>query len=235
VTKRNIICLIALALAGPACLGVPGNGERATESRDLSGFTRVVNSDSLDVEVVQGPAHAVTVSIDSNLIAHVDTHVSGQTLVIGLDQAVGETLSGPHVRVTMPLAEALSVAGSGDLRMRDLVQDVPLALSVSGSGDLSWQGAVPRIDAEVNGSGDLHLAGATDRIAVVGRGSGDVKAAQLDAAGGTIEVNGSGNTALTIRGPAEVTIRGSGDVDLFGGGTLSRLIRTGSGNLRLHP
>jgi hypothetical protein len=234
VTNRTIICLVTLALGGPACIGIPGNGERATETRDLSGFTRIDNRDALDVQVEQGPAFAVTVSIDSNLLAHVETHVAGDALVIGVDQNVADVVRGPHVLVTMPRVDALTVNGSGDLRMPALNQDSPLALSVSGSGDMQWQGSVPEIHADQNASGDLRLAGSSDRLAVAVRGSGDLAAASLEAASGTIELDGSGDASVTIRQSAEVSLRGSGDLDLFGGATLSRVIRTGSGDLRLH-
>jgi hypothetical protein len=237
VTNRNITTLIAVALAVPACFGfgVPGNGQRSTETRELGGFSRVDSRGSLDVQVEQGPAFAVTVSIDSNLIAHVDTHVAGDTLVIDLDENIFDPLAGPHVRVTLPRADALAVRGSGDMKVPALTQDTPIALHLSGSGELAWQGAVPQIDARVNGSGGLRLTGSTDRLEVAVSGSGDVAASRLEAATGAVEVNGSGDVSVTIRQSAEVSIRGSGDVDLFGGARLTRVSQTGSGDLRLHP
>ncbi len=235
--NRAITNLIIVTLAAPACagFGTPGNGQRSTEARDLGGFTRVDSRGSLDVQVDQGPAFAVTVSIDSNLIGYVDTHVAGDTLVIDLDENIFDPLAGPHVRVTLPRADALMVRGSGDLRMPALAQDTPIALKVSGSGALEWQGVAPQIGAEVNGSGDLRLAGSTDRLVLGVHGSGDAAASRLEAATGTVEVNGSGDASVTIRQSAEVSIRGSGDVDLFGGANLSRVVHTGSGDLRLHP
>jgi hypothetical protein len=237
VTTRIITFLITVALGASACdgIGISGNGQRSTETRALTGFARVDSRDSLEVLIEQGPAFAVTVSIDSNLIGHVDTHVTGETLVIEADLNIRDTVAGPHVRVTLPRADALMVRGSGDLRVPALTQDTPIALVLSGSGRLEWQGAVPLIDAAVNGSGGLRLAGSTDRLVVGVNGSGDVAASQLEAATGSVEVNGSGSVSVTIRQSAEVAIRGSGDVDLFGGAKLSRVVQSGSGDLRLHP
>jgi hypothetical protein len=236
VTNRAITSLITMVVGAAGCgLGIPGNGERSTETRELGGFTRIDSRDALDVQVEQGPTFAVTVSIDSNLIGYVDTHVAGDTLVIDLDEDIFDPVRGPHVRVTLPRADALRVSGSGDLRMPALTQDTPIALALSGSGDVEWQGSVPQIDADMNGSGDLRLAGATDRLVAGVRGSGDVVASRLEAATGTVDVDGSGDVSVTIRQSAEVLLRGSGDVDLFGGATLSRVVRTGSGELRLHP
>jgi hypothetical protein len=236
VTNRIVTSLVTVVLVASGCdgFGIPGNGQRSTETRELSGFTRVDSRDRLDVQVEQGPAFAVTVSIDSNLIALVDTHVAGNTLVIALDENISDPLAGPHVRVTMPRADALSIRGSGDLRVPALTQDTPIRLTLSGSGQLELQGAVPQIDADLNGSGGLRLAGSTDRLLVDVNGSGSVRASGLEAATGAVEVNGSGSAAVTIRQSAEVAIRGSGDVDLYGGATLSRVVQTGSGNLRLH-
>ena len=79
----RLLLLAAGALALPACLqGTDGNGQRSTELRAVSGFTRVESRGSLDVQIDQGAAFTATVSIDSNLQRQVETRVAGSSLVI---------------------------------------------------------------------------------------------------------------------------------------------------------
>ena len=66
------------------------------------------------------------VSIDSNLIRYVDTHVSDGRLVIDLDGPIGDTVRGPHVRLTMPRLREATLSGSGTLDVSDFEQDEPM-------------------------------------------------------------------------------------------------------------
>src|SRR5213083_1987237 len=75
------LLLAACALVLPACIqGTDGNGQRSTELRAVSGFTRVESRGSLDVQVDQGAAFTATVRIDSNLQRQVETRVAGSSL-----------------------------------------------------------------------------------------------------------------------------------------------------------
>ena len=217
-----------LALAGCGLIGVDGNGQRVSEVRALEGFSAVDSEGSLDVVIVRGDAFRVEVSIDSNLLALVRTHVAGDTLAIDTDGPIGDVVAGPHVIVTMPVLRRAAVDGSGGLWAGGFAQPEPVSLAIDGSGELTFVGDVPRADVRISGSGDARLQGTAAALGVAVEGSGAVDARNLDATTADLSVSGSGDLAATVNGSVRVTVSGSGSVDLYGGAVLERVDVSGS-------
>ena len=61
------LCLLPL-LVGCNGFAVRGNGQPATEKRELDGFVAIDSRSSFDTRIEQGDAFSVTVNIDSNLV-----------------------------------------------------------------------------------------------------------------------------------------------------------------------
>src|SRR5688500_6174315 len=115
-TKKSLILAVLGAVCVAGCdLGIDGNGERAEEVREGSGFHKVWSDSELDVELTQGDEQHVVVSLDSNLLDHVRTHVENGTLYIDTEDSLHDMVRGPHVRVTVPELSAVKLAGSGNL------------------------------------------------------------------------------------------------------------------------
>jgi len=230
-----LLLLAAGALVLPACIqGTDGNGQRSTELRAVSGFTRVESRGSLDVQLDQGPAFTTTVSIDSNLQRHVETRVEGTSLIIDVAGAIGDTVPGPHVLVTLPVLERATITGSGRITTTDFQQDQPVALDLDGSGDIVFTGTVPSVEGHLGGSGTVRISGAATSIDLSLDGSGTIDAAACRATDAAVSLSGSGRVATTATTTARVSLSGSGDVDLYGGATLTALSVSGSGGVHTH-
>jgi len=234
--KGRLMVLVTLAAAGCGLYGVDGNGERATETRPLQGFTAVTADGPLDVQIQRGDAFNVEVSIDSNLLHDTRTDLTdgGATLSIDLDGPVWDILPGPHVIVTMPELQRAVLNGSGSVTATGFQQPDPLALELDGSGVLTYDGQVPSAEVRSWGSGDLRLHGGASSIQARLDGSGDVDARDFPAATADLSLSGSGNLAATVSDSVSVTLSGSGDVALYGGAALDRVSISGSGSLTRH-
>jgi hypothetical protein len=224
----------AFLLAFGCYPAVDGNGEPAVETRTIEGFNGVDCESSFDVRVEQGDAFAVAVNIDSNLVPFVRTWVSGGTLHVDSNQRISTHLPGPHVTIRMPQVSNAALSGSGRLAVLGVEGAHPLSLRLSGSGNVDFDGSAPAIDVNLSGSGDVNLAGNASRVKLELSGSGSIDAANLPAAGGSVDLGGSGNIRATINGPADAWLRGSGDIDLYGDVDLQRSSKSGSGNIRVH-
>jgi hypothetical protein len=231
---RSIASSFGVVFLLSGCIGMDGNGQPATETRDLAGFVGIDSSGELDVRVEQGEIFSVRVNIDSNLIRVVETRVEGDTLRIDSDRNLGDFLPGPHVTVIMPHVASAALSGSGSVALVSIKETNPVSLRLSGSGSIDFFGEAPAVDVELDGSGDIGLAGSTERIVLDLGGSGSVDATALPATSGSIEVDGSGEVRATINGPVDVELSGSGDIDLFGSPTITRLSKSGSGDIRVH-
>jgi hypothetical protein len=233
--RRSAALCFAFLLSLGACYpSVRGNGQPALETRPLEGFVDVDSSGAFDVRVEHGDTYSVAVAIDSNLLPLLETRVVGTTLRITSHYHLERALPGPHVMVRMPSVAGATLSGSGRLAVLSVHETRPVALRLSGSGNMDFAGTAPVVEAHLGGSGDANLAGSTERVTFDLAGSGTIDAANLLAAAGSIELDGSGNVRATINGPAQVSLSGSGDIDLFGDVTLQQSSKSGSGSIRVH-
>lgn len=223
-----------LCLCGCADDGVDGNGERVERTRHLDAFTRVRSDSELSVQVTQGDAPAVVVSIDSNLQHLVQTYVSDGTLNVELSAEVEDTVPGPHLRITVPSLSAAKLDGSGKLSLALDAPEAPLDLYLNGSGDLRYEGRSAALGARLSGSGELRLAGETKDVEISLSGSGDVSARSLRADSGSLKLSGSGQISATVTESVWVSLSGSGDIDLYGGAHVEELRQSGSGAFEQH-
>ena len=115
----GLALLMALATAWPGAAWATdrrvGNGQAATELRQVAAFDIVV-SQELHVIVRQGTANAVQVQADSNLLPLLETGVDGRRLLLRWHRGSRvKTTVKPVVTVTAATLSALVVAGSGDI------------------------------------------------------------------------------------------------------------------------
>jgi hypothetical protein len=228
------LSLILVLTAASGCVGVAGNGHRARETRELRAFSKIESHGPFAVDAARGDDFTARVSIDSNLIDHLETHVYGDTLEIDSDAWIADLLPGPHLVITLPRLESATVSGSGDLVIHGFDSDEPLRLSASGSSDLTFDGSAPKITASVSGSGDMQLHGGTEFAELEVSGSGNLDARELIASEADVTVSGSGNLRATIDGPVGAAVSGSGDIDLYGDVQREHFSESGSGDIRVH-
>lgn len=224
---------LSLSLAG-CHPGVDGNGERVDEVRETATFTRVRSNCELDVQLVQGEQPSLTVSLDSNLQDLVETRVVNGTLIIDLEDNVGEIVDGPHVLITVPELTAAKLDGSGRMTLAFDEPELPLDLFLSGSGDLRFSGKTAAIGAYLSGSGDLRLEGETSDADLKLSGSGAIHGKGLTASSASIALSGSGDISATVQDSASVSLSGSGQIDLFGTASVDVSRTTGSGDIVQH-
>jgi hypothetical protein len=220
-----------VAVGATGCLGsVKGNGHAQTETRALTGFTKISNDTSFDVDIAQGDHFDVLVTTDDNLLPLVLTTVEGETLRIHADKPYS-TAAQSTVRVALPSLRGVASAGSGDVTIHGISGGTALELELAGSGALSFDGTAGDLDVSISGSGTATLRGKSAKLALNVSGSGAVDAVGLLATGASVAITGSGTASLNVNGDAKINDQGSGnvratvnggvvDVNLLGSGTV---------------
>lgn len=208
---RGALAAALLALAGTAHALV-GSGTPVTQQREVSGFSGVGLSVPGKLEIVQGEAEGLRVTVDDNLAAELETAVVKGTLRIRWRDDKDHRPKTP-IRITLNARtmRSISVAGSGSVAAPAL--------------------ATPRLEVRVAGSGEARLGGRTEDLEVRIAGSGDVDAARLDAQRARVRVAGSGDATVAARESLAVTVAGSGAVRYYGDPAVERRI-AGSGSVR---
>lgn len=214
-TVALLACNFVIAAPGKH---VKGNGILSEKSFDLAPFDAVRLNGSFDVIFTQGP-QKVVLSADENLIDVFKVEVKDGSLYLGVERGTGFSTRNKVVfTVSSPELNAVKVNGSGDFKVREVLDSDALSLSINGSGDIeAGKVECKNLSCNINGSGDIEVEA-------------------LAAASADVKINGSGDVTLVCREVREVTatVNGSGDVDLYGNiASVSSNVR-GSGEVKTH-
>lgn len=254
--KRIITAALFIAFTTTSCLEniicIDGNGQLATESRQVSGITEIVNTTSVDVVFKKADSVSVTITAESNLIKHIVTSAGGGRLEIRTDprNACFDYTIRPLITVTSPQISSLDLTGSGSLEADSLdgstveirstgsgnlyaghIIGDDLLISMSGSGDASILSATCiESDFTLTGSGNLEIGGKAAKGEMRVTGSGDIKSVDFQITSAKETVTGSGNIYTTVVNTLNAVISGSGNIYVRGDPSINQTI-TGSGRV----
>jgi Putative auto-transporter adhesin, head GIN domain len=231
--RRFPLVFMPMLLVALPALAERGNGQRVSESRNVSGFTRIQLSAPMNI-VVRPGKFAVTLNTDSNVAPLVRTDVQGDTLHISLEAHHLE-LQGKHlIQISMPEFRGVHIQGSGDADISGFKQSGQVQLRIAGSGDVTYAGTSEGLEVKVEGSGNVTLPeGTAGALHVSIDGSGDLRAASFRAKNASVSVNGSGNADLQVSGGAvQLAVNGSGDIRWSGDASAVSSVTHGSGSIR---
>ena len=231
------ILLIAVLLSSCGFQIVTGSGNVVTETRDVSTFSRITLAGIGDVYVTQGAGISVRIEAEDNLIPYFETAVHGNTLTISIkDEYMGvnlHPLKPVKFYVTTPKIEAVTLAGSGNIIVGDILT-TGFDVSLLGSGNISTgKLTATNVDVKLAGSGNISLGtlSATEVTASIA-GSGNIGIETVTADKISSTTSGSGD--ITISGEVteqHIVILGSGDYLASGLKSENATVRTaGSGN-----
>jgi Putative auto-transporter adhesin, head GIN domain len=206
---RIALALITVALLVTACSVTRGSGQLTTESRPVSGFTKVELSGTGELAIEKTGTESLSISAEDNILPLLTSEVGGDTLTLGTKPNTSIVPTKPITySLTVKDLTGLAVSGSGSVRVSNLTT-TSLSIKISGSGAIAADGNVNDQDLEISGSGHYLADGLTSKAVkarISGSGTASVAAADvLD-----VEISGSGS--LTYSGNPQVTqeISGSG-------------------------
>lgn len=243
--KREVAFAVALGglAAGAAALilgGSEGHGPApitvtaAPQTFELAEFDEISTFGPQEVVVTLGETQSVRSEGSPEALGQLEVVVEDGELIIRPKDESGmdwENLSSATYYVTLPDLDAVSLAGSGKLRV-DRIEGESFTASIEGSGELAIADMrVDEVDFRIAGSGTVVAAGTARETRVEIEGSGDVQADRLRSEEASVEIGGSGDVALTVEEDARIEIAGSGDVDISGPARCS-VTNVGGGNVR---
>lgn len=210
---------------------VNGSGDLTTEERKLPEFTEIDVSGPFDLVVTCGEEQTVTITIDDNLMDLISTNVRRGVLKIKCEESFSAHRRS-KIEISVPALEALSLHGSGNVRVRAAKGD-KIDFSIRGSGEIE----VVDIDAEllsisISGSGEFVAVGKATEVEARVSGSGDIDLRDLIADDANVRVSGSGDVEVYARKSFSGRVSGSGDIRIHGNPKRFREKVSGSGDIR---
>lgn len=247
--KREIAFALAMGIvgAGGAALILDGVNEgqdrrevrivtAGTITYDGTPFEKISTVGPYNVVVTQGDAYAVRAQGSPRALARLEVVVDDDELIIrprgnfrnGFDWS---DVASATFYVTVPRLEAVSMAGSGNVRI-DKIAGGDFEGTIAGSGELFIADMqVEDADFSIAGEGTLTAAGTSQDTTVNIGGEGTIRASALRSKEASIRIGGAGNVAMAVSDEARISILGSGDVNIIGTGNCS-VTRMGSGDVR---
>jgi hypothetical protein len=194
---RSIVVLIATVAMLTACSVTTGSGNVVSESRTVSGFTKIDLSGAGDVIIEQNGTEALTIEADDNLIPKLTSEVVNGTLRLGEKSNLTIHLTKPVTyRVSMKDVSGLMISGSGTVTASTITAP-SLAVDLSGSGKITVGGTVEQQDLKISGSGEYRAKDLQTKVA-------------------SAEISGSGNATVTVSDKLDAQLSGSGQLTYYG-------------------
>jgi hypothetical protein len=237
--KAVAAAVIAASFTTSAC-GQHRNedpGPVVSRNFQVGNFTQVEVAGPLDVNIHTGGNPGVSAQGNQQLIDRLEVEVRGNKLLIH-PKNDHNWFGGWHwshgkgtISVTVPMIEAATLAGSGDLNV-DNVKGDRFEGQIAGSGDLKLGSVdVASLKLGIAGSGGATAtSGKAQQAEYEIAGSGDVDAQAVQVQQLKASIAGSGGIKAHASGTANVDIMGSGDVNVTGGAKCS-ISKAGSGTV----
>lgn len=211
---------------------IHGKGDVITQTRNETGFNRVVLETDATVHIIQGSEYKIELRGQKNVLESIVTEVEGDELHIYSHRCIVEKSGSLNFYITMPDIVVLKTSGSGKIYSPDTLNCTNLELSISGSGDIDICTNVSgTLDATISGSGNIELNGSCNNEHLTISGSGDVKAFYMNASDCHTKISGSGNLKVFVSKSLWVDISGSGNVYYRGNPVIESVDISGSGSL----
>jgi Putative auto-transporter adhesin, head GIN domain len=206
---RFAVALLAVLLVVAACSVTKGSGKVVSQTRKVTGFTKVELSGSGELTIEKTGVESLTISVEDNLLPQLTSEVSGDTLTLGTKPNTTVVPTKPITySLTVKDLNGIAVSGSGSVRVSNLTTN-SLTTQISGSGTISASGTVNDQAVDISGSGRYQaeqLTSKTAKVQISGSGHASVLATDL------LDVKISGSGTLTYGGNPQITqeISGSG-------------------------
>lgn len=133
--------------------GVQGSGTSKSETRNVSGFTRIDAGGAINVEVAAQKDFSVVVEADDNLLTNIKTEVSGDTLKIYSEDRISPKTR-INVVISMPALVGLDVSGASSGSVAGVKAD-SLELKASGASKIKIDGTAKQLNADASGASTI--------------------------------------------------------------------------------
>ncbi|MFC1991964.1 head GIN domain-containing protein [Chloroflexota bacterium] len=214
--------VIILLLSGipTGCLGakVEGSGRLIEKSFDFSDFTDIQVQNGFKVELVKSDAFNVEVTVDDNVLEHIEVTESGGTLRIRAKTNRQFRSATLEARVTMPEVHNLELSGGSRTSIGGFESLHDLDIKLSGGSHVSASGDISMGDIDFNLSGGSHvtLSGEAKDIKIDGSGGSHINLDNLNANNADINLSGGSHATIDARGTLNVDINGGSRVTYTG-------------------
>lgn len=215
-----VLGLVSQLPAEAALITVVNSKNSADETRNVSGFSGVSSAGSYNVYITMGNTENLRMEGDSEQISLIETVVEEGTLRIRTQKNSRNWNSGfrnrVNIYITAKSLKSITLSGSGNIEVKNVVSGNELTTSLSGSGDISVTTDVKNYVASISGSGGINTKGSAENAKISVNGSGGFSGSNLKTSVASARVAGSGGITIHADKALDATTAGSGHIRYSG-------------------
>jgi hypothetical protein len=199
---------------------VSGSRVIESETRQVSGFTKIDTQYPANITIQQGAEESVTITADDNLLPQLSTEVGGGTLTIrsaerNWNRRVNASKT-VEIEITVTNLSELLIRTAGSVHVQNLQGD-HLEIRVEGAGSIDLLDLqLSSLTLDMNGAGSVTATGTTDELKAQIDGLGSLNAEGLSTQVAEIHISGLGSAELRVAQELTVEIDGAGSVNYHG-------------------
>jgi len=206
IQMKNLFFLATLFLVAlSSCTkDIVGSQQILTEERTVNDFEHIQVEGPVEVQVLFGESHKITVQADDNLMEHLNTTVNGNTLLVDLNlkKDVYENIT-LKVQIVMPNLKSVAHNAVENMKIVGFEDLTEIAITQSGIGNITMDGSSQKLLLNKNGVGKFNgFNFVTENSEVQQDGIGDVhlsvNAMLTGQLTGTGDIQFKGNPAIDL-------------------------------------
>ncbi len=225
--------VLAGCVAVPALTTLRGSGNTVTNEYEYDGFTRVEVSSAFQVAIVQAESYSVSVTVDDNIVEHLEVSKSGNTLRIGLKPLVRLGFGNVTLkaRISLPTLEGLNLSGATTGNVSGFSSDAALNIDVSGASTLRGDIRAGNTRVDASGASTVRLDGQAGSLDVVASGASTADLEDFAAADVRVEASGASRAVVNVNGRLDAEASGASSVRYVGEPTSVNLDTSGASSI----
>jgi hypothetical protein len=236
-SKRTLFVLVIAGVLLAACLPVPafnalrGSGNLVTRSYDFAGFDSVAISHAFQAEIVMADRFAVEVTVDDNLVEHLQVEQKGQRVMIGLAPNLSLSNATRRARITLPRLVSIEANGASHAVVSGFKTGDDLRIAASGASSVKGDATSGDLTATVTGASTLNLQGRGKRLNVNAAGASTADLRNFATTDAAIEASGASRVNVNVTGKLDARADGASHIRYTGQPTLGRMDQSGSSSI----
>ena len=211
---------------------VKGNGKVQKKTFSLNNFDSINLGGEWKIDIKQDSAFLVEVEADENLFDHFDINILGNTLNVKIKKGSAVSSKKCALYITMPFLKSLKSDGAIKGKIKDFNKtDGKMMLASSGSADIEGENLnLKDLDITISGSGTITPKGKGANMKLNISGSANIKAKEFETENAEIDLSGTGDAQVWVKGNLKVNLSGTGLVRYKGSPNIEKNI-SGTGSV----
>ena len=211
-----------------SCRFKTGSGDIITETRSVNIFDGISVGGGFEVDVKTGPVVSVVVEADDNIMKHIETRVSGNTLKISTEDLHNYSDVHMKVYITAPSIRTIKASSSAEVTVQDVLKNSgKLTFKASSGSEIVAEVDAPDVEADVSSGGYISLSGKTRNYTAEASSGSEIRSWDLKTENTKVSVSSGASAKVHASVSLNATASSGSTVRYHGAASVSQSVSSG--------